>query len=91
MKYSRDFPVQCDLSQEPLMEAGLYVGPSFSYEIRVNPIQAPYARHLVRRLHAAIEPHPFAPCLNVVEDASYGPREWSVHANGISIGSLGVV
>lgn len=90
MRYDVKFSVDCDLSQTPLMEAALYLGPSFYYEIRVHATQAVYARHLVRSLAAASEPHPFAPCIRVVEDNEYGSREWSVHANGKSMGSSGV-
>lgn len=60
-KYEKSPTVAMCLSRAALDECSFHVGPSFSYELRVHPLQAVWARHLVRAIAASTEPHPFAP------------------------------
>lgn len=91
VKYDQTIAIPCDLSLTSLVEAALSLGPSFTYELRVHPMAAVWARHLIRKIGAATEDHPFAPCINIVERTDYGQTEWSVHslANGRSMGTIG--
>ncbi len=81
--------MECDLSQTTLEEAANRLGPSFTYELRVNETQLPYARRLLRTMGADTMNHPFAPYINLVTQPGYRTDEWSIHANDRGYGSEG--
>lgn len=89
-KYQKLFVgMECDLSQTPLEEAANRLGPSFTYELRINEVCLPYARRLLRTMGAHTRNHPFAPYINLVVQPGYDLDEWSIHANGRGYGSEG--
>lgn len=78
-----------DLSQTSMAECAVHLGPSFEYELHVNPFQGAWARQLVRTIGASVVPHPFAPVINVREDETLERHEWFISANDKAMGSAG--
>jgi len=83
----KEFSIPCDVSPVSMQDAANYLGPSFMYEIHVNPVATPYVRRIIREIGAASVPHPFAPAFNLIEDDSLARDEWFLSANGRAMGS----
>lgn len=80
----------CDFCRTSLEECLIKIGPAFVYEVRCALSDTVWMRSHVRKIMADVEGSPLAPYINLVPDYDYGRDEWSVHANGLAVGSAGV-
>lgn len=87
--YEKQFPTPCNVSTTSLTEAAAYLGPAFVYELRANPFHTVWLKGLLKRIGADTQDNPLSPYINLVQDNSYDQDEWSLHANGKSMGTEG--
>jgi hypothetical protein len=90
VKYDKRFPIAICLCNIALAEAAQEIGPAFVYELRVSKQLACYARvTILFEMYQHARLNALTPFINLVVDETYDRDEWSLHANGHSIGSEG--
>lgn len=82
-------PIRCDISGTTLAEAAFTLGPSFTYDLYVNPRYFLEARSILRRLACDVADNPLAPYINLCTNSTLDLYEWYLVANGRSAGSKG--
>jgi len=83
--------VNCNISSTSLGEAARLLGPSFVYDLYVNPYLIIDTRSVLRRMQPTeYEDNPLIPYINLHTDESLAQQEWYLSANGKSVGSSGV-
>lgn len=78
-----------DVSEYSIEEAAQIIGPSFVYELRINPLAVLTVRNFLKRWCADTEEHPLSPYINIIPEPDFGRDEWCLSANGKSAGSKG--
>lgn len=88
MKYDPLLP-SCNLCMTTMEEAARRLGPSFIYDLYVNPTQILGTRDMLRGLVCMVKDNPFAPYVNLFVDDRLKPYEWYLCANNKAVGSDG--
>lgn len=86
-----EFIVVPDLGLTSVEEAARQVGPAFIYDLTVHSKAVLQARSFCRQLHCTVMHNVLAPYINILIDDSVGLSGWMLSANGVSVGSPGVV
>jgi hypothetical protein len=80
--------IKAQLSEAALELAARQLGPSFVYNLYVNPLRLFHARNLIFKIMAKVMKNPFAPYVNIINCPALDEGgEWILEANGRLVGS----